>query len=274
MISWAHDSAGVTAPSDTWYLAEGCTAPGFETWVLVANPGNKPADIDVRFLTDVGEVPGPRDRIPPRSRRSYNVAEYALTYDVSTVVTSSGAPVVCERAMYGTRSEEPWLAGLIAPVEGQPVYPFTAEESIACRHWPSGSLDYPYFGAPRNGTRLHAGIDIYPAGGDGAPVRAMKDGTVIMVAAFYTRYTGEVTYGVLVDHGDFVANYAELRPPGVVAGSVLSRGDIVGLVSGTRQLHFEMYTPGTTSWHSWYGTQAADLIDPTAMMLKVFAGAQ
>ena len=26
---WAHDSAGVTSPSDTWYLAEGCTGSGF-----------------------------------------------------------------------------------------------------------------------------------------------------------------------------------------------------------------------------------------------------
>ena len=268
--SWAHDSIGVTAPAHEWYLAEGCTAPGFETWLLVENPGSAPAEIDVRFLTGEGEVQGPKEAVPARSRRSYNAADYAVTYNVSTVVTSTGAPVVCERAMYGEASVGPRPSELVAPLEGLPVYPFTMDESIACGHWPPGSLDYPYFGAPRSGTRLHAGIDVYPAGGDGAPVRAMNGGTVLKVGTFYTRYTGEVTYAVLVDHGDFVANYAELRPPPVAAGSVLGRGDLVGLVSGTRQLHFEMYTPGTTSWHSWYGPQPADLIDPTPMMLEVF----
>ncbi|MBN1288761.1 MAG: hypothetical protein JXA49_03885, partial [Actinobacteria bacterium] len=28
----AHSSIGVTAPSDAWYLAEGSTEGGFETW--------------------------------------------------------------------------------------------------------------------------------------------------------------------------------------------------------------------------------------------------
>ncbi|MBN2167808.1 MAG: hypothetical protein JW738_01070, partial [Actinobacteria bacterium] len=28
----AHGSIGATAPSDTWYLAEGSTQGGFETW--------------------------------------------------------------------------------------------------------------------------------------------------------------------------------------------------------------------------------------------------
>ena len=36
-------------PAPTWYLAEGCTAPGFETWVLVQNPGDTKATIDMRL---------------------------------------------------------------------------------------------------------------------------------------------------------------------------------------------------------------------------------
>ncbi|RJP33359.1 MAG: hypothetical protein C4536_04335, partial [Actinobacteria bacterium] len=32
--TWAHDSIGVTSPSTLWYLAEGCTAGDFETWLL------------------------------------------------------------------------------------------------------------------------------------------------------------------------------------------------------------------------------------------------
>ena len=262
--SWGHNAAGVTQTADTWYLAEGCTASGFETWILVSNPGDEDVAVDMTLHTGTGEVQGPSDLIPPGVRRSYNLGEYVTTYDVSTMVTASGG-VVCERSMYGesTREMEP-------PMDGDPIYPFTREESIACGHWPPGSLDYPYFGAPRSNSRIHAGIDVYPPAGEGAAVRAIKDGTVIKVGLFYTRYTGEKTYAVLVDHGDFVANYAEVRPPALVAGSTLEMGDLVGYISGTRQLHFEMYTPGTTDWLPWYGEQPANLLDPTQMMLELY----
>jgi murein DD-endopeptidase MepM/ murein hydrolase activator NlpD len=163
-------------------------------------------------------------------------------------------------------------AGLSAPLEGGPLYPFTSEASVACGQWESGSQDYPYFGASRNGgARKHAGIDIYPPGGNGAPVHAVKDGTVIKIAPFYTRASGEVTYGLLIDHGDFVANYAELRPPSVAVGARVARNQQIGLVSGTVQLHFEQYAPGTTDWtRGWYGDRPGNLLDPTAMMSRLF----
>jgi hypothetical protein len=91
----------VTAPAPSWYLAEGCTAGDFETWVLVQNPGENTADIAMDFQTDTGQVPGPRETIPANSRRSYNIGEYVNTYNVSTRVTSSGGDIICERAMYG-----------------------------------------------------------------------------------------------------------------------------------------------------------------------------
>lgn len=156
---------------------------------------------------------------------------------------------------------------LAAPVDGPLLYPYTRDASIACGHWQAGSQDYPYFGAPRDGgSRMHAGVDLYPAAGVGAPVRAIKDGSVIKVAVFYTRYTGEATYGVLVNHVDFVANYAELQPVGLGVGSTVARGQEIGRVSGTQQLHFEMYAPGTTSWNSWRGDKPANLLDPTGLM--------
>lgn len=153
-------------------------------------------------------------------------------------------------------------------MDGNPLYPYTKAESIACGKWRSGSTDYPYFGAPREGTRLHAGIDVYPAAGAGAPVKALKDGKVIRVALFYTRATGEKTYGVLIDHGDFVANYAEVQPS-VNVGDAVRQGQVVGAVSGTKQLHFELYRPGTVSWLQWYGNQPANLVDPTDTMIKL-----
>ena len=38
-----HESAGVTAPAMTWFLAEGATGPFFDLFVLVANPNDNPS---------------------------------------------------------------------------------------------------------------------------------------------------------------------------------------------------------------------------------------
>jgi murein DD-endopeptidase MepM/ murein hydrolase activator NlpD len=157
-----------------------------------------------------------------------------------------------------------------APLEGKPEYPFTKNESINCGRWERNSQDFPYFGAPRGNARKHAGVDIYPQGGAGSPVISLADGVIIKIAPFYTRANGEVTYGVLVDHADFVANYAELEKPDTTVSTVIKQGEIIGRVSGTRQLHFELYAKGTKDWLRWYGKQPEDLMDPTEIILKLF----
>jgi photosystem II stability/assembly factor-like uncharacterized protein len=98
--TWAHDSVGVTEPSDTWYLAEGATAGGFETWVLVQNPNDDPANVTLTYMTGNGEVPGGTISLPPNSRQSVNVGFTVQTFKVSTKVISN-RPVIAERAMYG-----------------------------------------------------------------------------------------------------------------------------------------------------------------------------
>lgn len=96
---WAHDSAGVTSPAATWYLAEGCTSPDFETWVLVQNPNNKRAKVTLTFMTPSGAVAGPTKTLEPNSRESFEVAKTVKAWEVSTKVTSN-QPVVAERSMY------------------------------------------------------------------------------------------------------------------------------------------------------------------------------
>ena len=105
--TWGTDSIGVTAPATTWYLAEGSTGTGFETWVLVQNPNPNNVDVDLTFMTLSGEVQGPTATVPANSRMTFNVADYVSnTFDVSTTVTSSGPAgangVIVERAMYGS----------------------------------------------------------------------------------------------------------------------------------------------------------------------------
>ena len=161
--------------------------------------------------------------------------------------------------------------GMVAPVDGQPLYPYTKDGSIACGHWPAGSTDYPYFGAPRENTRLHGAIDIYPPTGRGTPVKAIKDGAVVQVIpSFYTRADGEVCCGILIDHGNFVAYYGEMaNPPSLSVGQTVKKGQQIGVVSGTVQLHFEMYRPGTKARTDWYGNQPSSLLDPTQFMLQL-----
>jgi hypothetical protein len=97
-----HDSIGVVNPASTWYLAEGATAGGFETWVLVQNPNPTPVNVDVKFQTDTGPSQGPQETLAPFSRQSYLVDYYVDTFDVSTTVNSYMGDVVCERAVYFT----------------------------------------------------------------------------------------------------------------------------------------------------------------------------
>jgi len=106
-----HDSRGVNLPSPVWYLAEGATDGGFETWVLVQNPGADPVHVDFTLNTDSGEVKPPdlQDlEVPAGSRLSFNLGNYVTTFNVSTKVTSSDGVIVCERAMYWTPAGQGW----------------------------------------------------------------------------------------------------------------------------------------------------------------------
>ncbi len=129
--AWAHDSLGATAPADTWYLAEGCTAGGMETWLLVQNPGDAPAAVDVRLQSHGGESQGPLDTVPPRSRRSYELGAYISSYDVSARVAAS-APVVCERAMYGRREAR---VVCLDPGHADTPYAIDPETGLNTRDW-------------------------------------------------------------------------------------------------------------------------------------------
>lgn len=194
---------------------------------------------------------------------------FAMTIITMGFVHLLANNVLCEQ----TGNIEQPKKDIAPPFDGSLKYPFTKNEAVRCGRWRSRSQDYPYFGAPRDGnTRKHAGIDLYPMKGADTPIKAIRDGKVIKVAPFYTRYNGEITYAVLIDHDEFVVNYAELRKPSLSPGMVVKQKQVIGVVSGTRQLHFEIYRSGTTNWLSWYGNRMPpNLIDPTDMMIKVFS---
>ncbi len=90
-----------------WYMAEGCTAGGMETWLTMLNPEEEPSVLDIDFFTTEGRVQGPRGiEVPPLSRCTLNVNEYIKDcikdcYDVSMAVMCEEGVVICERSMYG-----------------------------------------------------------------------------------------------------------------------------------------------------------------------------
>lgn len=94
-----HDSIGVQAPSKTWFLAEGTTAWGFQTWLLLQNPANTPAVVNVTFMTSAGPAKLPALTMPANSRQTLNVNNLVANLDTSIEV-SADTPICAERSMY------------------------------------------------------------------------------------------------------------------------------------------------------------------------------
>ena len=115
---WATDSIGVTQPSKTWYLAEGSTNGGMETWILLLNPSSTAAKVSLTYMTSRGSVPGPTVTIPANTRMSISPSDTVPnTWDVSTKVVST-VPIVAERSMYwGNRREGHNSIGAAAPMK-------------------------------------------------------------------------------------------------------------------------------------------------------------
>lgn len=124
-----HDSRGVTSPNPAWYLAEGTTAWGYETWLLVQNPSDSFAAVDVTYMTAYGPLQQPQFRMAPNSRKTVRVSDYVQNADTSIEV-SSDQGVIAERAMYwnnGTGTAGHNTVGVTAPTEDV----FLAEGSTA-----------------------------------------------------------------------------------------------------------------------------------------------
>lgn len=94
-----HDSVGAPAPSNRWYMAEGNTGDGFETWILIQNPQESEAHTTITFLTVDGQRKDVALTLPPTSRRSLFVNTLLPDSELSAMV-SSDQPVVVERTMY------------------------------------------------------------------------------------------------------------------------------------------------------------------------------
>jgi len=94
-----HCSVGTTSPALDYYLAEGSTAWGFETWVLVQNPNPEAALVTLTYMTPEGPAVMDPFVIPENSRLSFRANDFVPDKDISVLVSGS-LPIVAERAMY------------------------------------------------------------------------------------------------------------------------------------------------------------------------------
>ncbi|MBC7247369.1 MAG: M28 family peptidase [Actinobacteria bacterium] len=103
----------------SWFFAEGCTRPGFEEWVLLANPGETEIPASLFFALEDGRVVTCPVTLPPGARRTVLVnAVTGSGHDVATRV-EAGGPICCERVMY-FNYHDAWPGGHAAGGLAQP----------------------------------------------------------------------------------------------------------------------------------------------------------
>ncbi|MFN8058301.1 MAG: hypothetical protein U0Q12_04000 [Vicinamibacterales bacterium] len=103
-----HESAGVTSPATSWFLAEGATGDYFDLFVLLANPGSQAAQVRATYLLPGGATFTKDYTVAANSRQTIwvdeeviNGAKALANVAVSTTITSTnGVPIVVERAMW------------------------------------------------------------------------------------------------------------------------------------------------------------------------------
>lgn len=114
-------------------------------------------------------------------------------------------------------------------------------------------------------TRHHAGEDLRaPAG---TVVVATEPGRVVFVDLDWGSAANHTAMVLVALDSGIVINLGELDPKSVrvAKGDRVDRGEQIGKVGNTAQLHFETYRAGTTRSHQWTWGAAppAQLLDPT-----------
>lgn len=92
-------TSAADASGTSWLSAEGVTHSGFQTFILIANPGSTAADVQLTFLTPDGQVAGPGLPVPAGERRTVYVNQYVPNSEVSTKVVANSGKVVVELAV-------------------------------------------------------------------------------------------------------------------------------------------------------------------------------
>jgi hypothetical protein len=99
-----HDSAGVTAPQVSWFLAEGSTGSFFDLFILLANPTTTATTVEITYLLSGGNTIVRQYGLPAQSRRTVYVDGQPGLANVATSAivrsTNAAVPILVERAMW------------------------------------------------------------------------------------------------------------------------------------------------------------------------------
>jgi len=99
-VAGCHDAMGAREPSPDWYFAEGCTAGDFDTYLLMANPGEEAVEAAVSLFLEGGGEAGYRYTLAPHTR-------FTLPVD-GLPELASAAFSMCVHAT-GPAQTNPWL---------------------------------------------------------------------------------------------------------------------------------------------------------------------
>ena len=120
-----HDSIGMPDPHAAFYLPDGRTGGGHETWTLVQNPNGVDVEAEVQYLSPTGKEPVTVAlTVPANSRRSINMADVFKSEGRAGIVVrclTARKKIMVERAMYWNnrprkrkRGLAPFCAGVAA----------------------------------------------------------------------------------------------------------------------------------------------------------------
>jgi hypothetical protein len=108
----AHSETAVTATSTTWYFAEGVEGERFNTYILVANPGAREAQVTLTLLPTAGNPVTRSYRVGPTSRLTIPMsAIVGPAIQSFAVVLESTEPVTAERSLYFSSASRAWEGG-------------------------------------------------------------------------------------------------------------------------------------------------------------------
>ncbi|MHB8780431.1 MAG: S8 family peptidase [Candidatus Geothermincolia bacterium] len=84
-----------------WYLAEGYTGPGFDTFILIQNPNAELATFQGEFVAQDGRFDSHYYVLAPQTRMTLRLNDILPDAELATCITSTnGIGVVVERSMY------------------------------------------------------------------------------------------------------------------------------------------------------------------------------
>lgn len=112
----AHAELAISAPSPTWYFAEGATHSGVAMFYLLQNPNAFEVDVDITYLRPPPLSPVTRTHQVGALARStvwvnFDDPQLAATDVSASLVVRGNHPIVAERAMYLDRDGVTFEAG-------------------------------------------------------------------------------------------------------------------------------------------------------------------